>query len=221
MLSLKLELPPYVVARGPRKDGTYRVLFQVPKRLRPLGWPAERPLPFTGERQGDLRNPNEIARICSNASALYDELKMMTLGRTPSVQPYSLPAVIKVWQDPTGDYWPELMPRTQRFYSKVLAAHVLPWSMSRGHPDIRKMDRKAVITFLRMFQNQPHVRKHVRATLSQLLTVAQDLSWIEENPAKKSASRVQRKQRSRFGRPPTSTSPSKPQYRQAGLEALA
>lgn len=181
MPSVKLDLPPYVIAR-PRADGTFRVKFFVPARLRPYGWPAERTLPFTGTRTGNLNDPDEVARIFADAQALYDQLMAARMGAEAGPKPFSIPALAHIWQDPDGFYWSKLAPRTRRFYEKVMAAHVYPWSAANGDRDIRGLDRVQVLAFLRLFQDRPHVQKHVRATLQQLMTVALDEGWIDMNP---------------------------------------
>lgn len=61
----------YVVVR-PRADGTRRVLFEVPARIRPPGWPAARPLPVHG-RTGRLA-PEEVCAIKADAARLLAEL---------------------------------------------------------------------------------------------------------------------------------------------------
>lgn len=182
MPSVKLDFPPYVIVKPPRKDGTHRVVFLVPARLRPSGWPAERTLPCTGTRTGNLNDPDEVARIIADAKRLHAELLAARLGAEPSDRPYSIPALARIWQDANGNYWPGLKPRTRRFYEKVMAAHILPWSAANKDPDIRTLTRPAALAFLRTFDDRPHAKKHVRATLSQLLTVAQDEGWITDNP---------------------------------------
>ena len=178
MPSVKLA---YVIAR-PRKDGTFRVKFFVPERLRPYGWPAERTLPFTGTRTGNLNDADEVARIFADAKSLYEQLMNARLGAEPGPKPYSIPALARIWQDPEGFYWPRLKPRTRRFYEKVMATHVIPWSTVNGDPDVRSLKRPMVVTFLRTFKDYPHVAKHVRATLQSLMTVALDEGWMELNP---------------------------------------
>lgn len=181
MPSVKLDLPPYVIVRGPRADGTYRVVFAVKKSLRPSGWPAERTLPIEN-RKGDLSDPVEVAAIIRDAENFHAELLAMRLGAEPSDAPYSIPALAKIWQDPAGDYWPNLKPRTRRFYEKVMAAHIIPWSKSNRDADIRSLDRPAMLALFRLFNDRPHVRKHVRSTIQQLMTVAMDEGWITSNP---------------------------------------
>lgn len=63
----------YVSVR-PRADGTYRVLFEVPARLRPPGWGCSRPLPTTHPRRGDLSDPAEVEAIRRDAKRLLDLL---------------------------------------------------------------------------------------------------------------------------------------------------
>lgn len=65
---------PYVSFRK-RKDGTHRVLFEVPARLRPMGWKASRPLPLTYRRAGDLSDPGEVAAIKDDARKLFAQIE--------------------------------------------------------------------------------------------------------------------------------------------------
>ena len=65
---------PYVVAR-PRADGTHRVLFEVPARLRPDGWPPVRPLPLTYPRNGNMADKAEVATIRADAANLMGQLE--------------------------------------------------------------------------------------------------------------------------------------------------
>jgi len=65
------------LAIRPRTDGTYRVIFEVPARNRPPGWPASRPLPFSHPRHGDLSDPAEVKAIARDAKKLADDLRRM------------------------------------------------------------------------------------------------------------------------------------------------
>lgn len=64
---------PYVVLR-PRTDGTYRILFEVPARIRPSGWPSTRPLPCTAARTGNVMDEAEMAAVRKDAARLLKEL---------------------------------------------------------------------------------------------------------------------------------------------------
>lgn len=65
---------PFTVVKK-RADGTWRVLFMVPKRLRPEGWPAVRPLPLTYPRKGDMTDRAEVAAIRADAANLLRQLE--------------------------------------------------------------------------------------------------------------------------------------------------
>lgn len=65
---------PYTVVKR-RADGTWRVQFMVPKRLRPVGWPAFRPLPLTYPRKGDMADRAEVAAIRADAASLLRQLE--------------------------------------------------------------------------------------------------------------------------------------------------
>lgn len=79
MPSVKLELGRYVTLR-PRKDGTVRVLMEVPPRLRPSGWSAAIPLPVEGARTGNLFDLGELDRIRTDAAKLYARLLQARTG---------------------------------------------------------------------------------------------------------------------------------------------
>lgn len=70
----ELRALPYVTAR-PRIDGTWKVLFEVPARLRPDAWPPTRPLPSTGLRRGDLADDDEVERIKTDAGRFFGQLE--------------------------------------------------------------------------------------------------------------------------------------------------
>ncbi len=72
----------YVVIK-PREDGSHRVLFVVPLRLRPPGWPPTLALPLEEPRGGDLSDPDEVRRIRSDAELLYSRLRSEAAGPRP------------------------------------------------------------------------------------------------------------------------------------------
>ncbi len=93
---VKLDLGKFVTLR-PRADGTYRVLFEVPPRLRASGWSATTPLPLHEPRTGDLSNADELARIKKDAKALYDKLLRDRRGVIKEPD-RSLRVLIRAWQ---------------------------------------------------------------------------------------------------------------------------
>lgn len=78
----ELAATPYVRVYPARADGSHPVCFEVPRRLRPEGWPASRPLPFDG-RRGRLDDPAEVERIKRDAAAALAQLHAARAGMRP------------------------------------------------------------------------------------------------------------------------------------------
>lgn len=180
MPSVKLDLGRYVTLRK-RRDGTFRVFFQVPKRLRPEGWLSLIPLPVEGERKGNLTDADEIARIQADAARLYGDL----LGdRRPKseVAPNarSIPALNRLWQATTA--FKSKKARTQRNYAKA-AAIIEAWSKSVNHPPVAKMGADAVEAFLGIYDDRPTTKKQLKVVLKMMLAYGVKLKWMTDNPA--------------------------------------
>lgn len=176
---MQLDLGKFVSLR-PRADGTWRVLFEVPARLRPSGWPSTRPLPTEGTRVGDLTDADEVARIQKDARRLYDDLQRAR-SNTPAPAPNvrTLDALAKVWRG-TQQY-KGLKPRTQRGYEKSWL-HVAAWSESVGHPDPTTLTKPAIEDFLGFLDDTPTTRRHVKVVLKMVMDQAVDLNWRPDNP---------------------------------------
>ena len=189
MPSIELDLGKYVIVR-PRKDGTHRVLFEVPKRLRPSGWLPTRPLPRDNAlRKGNLSDPDEVKQIIQDAIDLNKELEDLKLGRTPQAyKPYSLRDLAFKWQTESNqwlDDWKDggYKERTKKFYSKILRIYLSPWSISNNDRDVRQLDYPMLQTYLELYKKQPYVQRHLRATLQKLFGHAQRVGWTKTNVA--------------------------------------
>lgn len=130
MPSIELELGRYVTTR-PRKDGTHRVFFQVPKRLAPADWPSLIPLPIQGARAGNLADADEVARIQADAKALYKQLNGSRLGRSQP-QGRTFRALRRHYEE-SAAWLTEIKPKTRASYTTYLN-HVERWSeIGRAH----------------------------------------------------------------------------------------
>lgn len=109
----------YVSVRGPREDGTYRVLFEVPARLRPSDWPSTRPLPIEG-RTGDLTDEFECARIRTDAKRMYAELMAHRAGREAVADPNAQTFETLMRDLRSSQGWKDNKPRTNRGYDESL-----------------------------------------------------------------------------------------------------
>ena len=130
MPSVQQELGKYVSVRV-RKDGTARVLFEVPARLRPSHWPSTRPLPIEG-RRGDLSDAAEVARIQNDARRLYAELMSARTG-APKVDPNarSFTTLVEAWK--SSQAWKDNKPRTNKGYEECLR-EIKAWETA-NNPD--------------------------------------------------------------------------------------
>lgn len=211
MPSVTLYLGRYVYQR-PRKDGTFNVLFEVPKRLRPHGWPSTTPLPILAPRHGNLSDPDEVARIIADGKTLMERLAAARAGRpaVPELKPGTLPHIIKLWggakllraiqekvpdadePDPdASDDWKTLAPRTRRFYRWELRP-IFIWSDTLGHKPLRTMTVGNIREFLALYDDRPARKRSLRKTLSVLFDIA-----VEEELAPKNIVEDIRKHRRR------------------------
>jgi len=178
MPTVKLSLGKFVVALAPRADGTRRVLFQVPPRLRPSGWSPTIPLPRTGERTGDLTNAAEVARIQADAKALYAELEAARRGE-PVKQGRTFETLAASWR--RTDEYRDLKPRTQTGYEENVR-RIEAWSEACGHPDPARLTQQGVRAFFAEFDDRPWVKWHVRKVLRILMNHAVAVGWRADNP---------------------------------------
>lgn len=195
MPSVQLELGEYVTLR-PRKDGTFRVYFQVPARLRPSDWPSLIPLPIKAERTGDLANPGQVAAIQADARALYDRLKgVRDEGAAPPPR-RSLRTLVRQWQK--TDAWKTLKPRSQEHYGTYIN-HILTWSETAEpqHPDPTKLTRADIEGFLSLFDGQDETKRHCRKTMRLVMDQAVALAWRTDNPC--DGIRLKRQKKSKAG----------------------
>lgn len=181
MPSAKLDLGKYVTLRGPRADGTFRVFFQVPKRLKPHGWLSLIPLPIDGVRRGDLKDAAEVGRIQADAAALYGKLLAARLvGEAPVETRRDFPALNRSWQG--TDAFKTTRPKTQQGYA-YHAGLIDDWSAANGHPKVAGLSQERIEAFLNLYDDRPTTKRHLKVVLKMLLDRAVDLKWIAENPA--------------------------------------
>lgn len=176
MPSLTLTLGKYVTLRR-RVDGTFRVFFQVPARLRPQGWLSLIPLPLDAPRTGDLTDLSEVARIQADAKKLYASLKGDRRQAAP-VERRDMPTLIRSWQK--TQRFKRLKPATQKGYV-YHAGLIEAWSASRKHPLVATMKLDKIEAFLALYDDRPTTRRHIKIVLAMLLDHAVGLEWIDKN----------------------------------------
>lgn len=179
MPSVQQELGKYVSVRGPRADGTYRVLFEVPARLRPSGWPSTRPLP-TEDRRGDLSDAAEVARIQTDAKRLNAELAAMRTGRSTAPDPNArtFETLIADWRG--SQEWKDNKPRTNRGYDDSIR-EIVAWADAMK-PNPTNITALGVEKFLAIYDDRPTTRYHVRKALRLVMKQAVRRKWRTDNP---------------------------------------
>jgi ribosomal protein L24E len=180
MPSVKLELGRYVTTRR-RSDGTHRVFFQVPARLRPSDWLPLIPLPIAGDRRGDLTDAAEVGRIQADAKMLYERLQTRRRGEPTHAPRRSLETLVREYQKSAA--WKALRPISQKSYTTYIN-HMLVWSRTctPAHPDPTHLTRSDIEGFLSLFDDKPVTRKHTRKVLRLVMDQAVALGWRETNP---------------------------------------
>lgn len=181
MPSVPLELGKYVTLR-PRKDGTARVFFQVPERLRPSDWPSLTPLPVNGSRTGDLSNAEEVSRIQSDAKALYARLQAARMGREVVSERRDLRTLNRLWQK--SQHFTSKRPATQKGYA-YHAGILVSWGAYLGDPLVSEIGHARIEALLAAHDQTPSVKRYLKAVLQMMLNHAEALGWITSNPAKR------------------------------------
>lgn len=177
MPSVQQELGKYVSVRV-RKDGTARVLFEVPARLRPSHWPSTRPLPIE-DRRGDLTDAAEVARIQADAKRLYAELMAARTG-VPKVDPdaRTFTTLIEAWK--SSQAWKDNKPRTNKGYEECLR-EIKAWETA-NNPDPTHLTVPDFEAFIGIYDDRPTTRYHVRKVARMVMQQAVRLKWRTDNP---------------------------------------
>jgi hypothetical protein len=169
----------YVYAR-PRADGTFRVLFEVPTRLRPEGWAPSIPLPIE-DRRGDLTDEAEVARIRGDATRLYDDFLNKRSGCSPTAG-HSIETLVRFWQN--SQAYKDNKDRTNQGYQ--FGANIcVKWAKAIGNPAVEKITVQDVEQFLGLYDDRPSQRYELRKVLRLILNEAERAGWIAvgRNPA--------------------------------------
>ena len=121
----------------------------------------------------DIPTRSEARRI------LDSRLKQLTQG-SPRIQTIGTFADFTVkWEDAV---LPTYRPSTRQFYAGILRRHLVPYFGKWRLADLRTPD---VQIFVNQMSNHyaPSVLRHIRATLSQVFSVAREWGYMDNNPA--------------------------------------
>jgi len=128
------------------------------------------------------RLPGDKINAVRAAEALNAELDRWYAGNVEQpLQEGSLKALRRLYEG--DDAFKKLKPRTQRdhrYYADIIEEWI-------GDIPVAGITRKSIKVWLREMKKKrgPNVMRHCAATLSKLLSVAEDEGWIESHPARK------------------------------------
>lgn len=182
MPSLSIELPPYVVLK--KRGGGVAFYFQVPKRLRPIGWAGAYRLPLDPAKRTGLADAAELGAVVQDGETLYDRLAGERRGVPDLVRLNSLPWLIQAYDNHlrTAPRERQIAKKTLRQYDYA-ARQVKAWSKEGGDRHVNTISRPGIIAFLETMNATPTKRKHVAGYLRGLLFFAMDRGLRADNPA--------------------------------------
>ena len=186
---MQLKLGQFVTLR-PRKDGTFNVLFEIPRRLRPAEMMPTTPLPRQGCRTGDLGDLEEVVRIKADAAALLAEYTAQKTGVSPAsskanaVARRTILTLVENWRQ--SKRYKKHRPKTHIQY-ELCTKYVIAWSESQGHPDPSKMTQPRVEQFLSNWDDKPSTQHKIKKAFKLIMDQAILLGWRTDNPVHKIA----------------------------------
>ena len=178
---LEIELPPYVVLK--HRGGAVVFYFQVPARLRPLGWPATIRLPMDVTKRSGLADAAEVAAVVDDGDALYRRLEAERNGEPALARINTLPWLIQSFEHAMKTE-PRERPIGQRTLDQYayFARVVIEWSRLSGHPHVKTLSRPGVKALINTMNDTPTKRKHIAGYIRQLMFHAMDLGIRSDNP---------------------------------------
>lgn len=156
----------------PRKDG-YVIYFQVPKRLRPDGWPPTYKIGHTAH--------DDLNGIIKRGEELYSELIGKKAGVFKTIPKGSLSDVITLYKK--SEHWEVLKPATKKGYHNPLET-INKWSKISGYPHIENYQGKHIAAFLNKWKGKHRSRQLHKAILSILFETAIEQGYINNNIVK-------------------------------------
>lgn len=186
--STTVSLGRYVVLKR-RADGSGRVYFQVPARLRPRGWPATIPMLRGTALPGRVEalTDEQVAAIVAAGAACGRDLDRARNGSDLAPPKRSLQTAIAAWQRSTA--WGDLTDKTREGYGYSIKK-IQAWSAACGHPDPTNLTRAGCEKFLAEFNDRPTTKRQTLKALRLVMDQVIALGWRTDNPCTKLKVRV-------------------------------
>lgn len=173
------EIGKYVIGKR-RADGTVRLLFQVPERLRPPGWSPTIALPVDPPRTGNMSDWAEMDRAKADALGLYQKLRARRYGTPEKPPARSLAMLVEAWR--ASEAWRNLRPRSRKGYEDSIGP-ILTWSALTRHPDPTKITQADVEKYLALYNDRPRTKQEMKKVFRLIMRQAIAKGWRHDNPA--------------------------------------
>lgn len=178
--TIEMERPPYLV---PREDGgRWLFHYQVPKRLRPPGWPGAIRLPIDSSKRTGRGDSDEAGAAIEDAKRLYARLT----AERKALEPVEAAKGTIVWlvERLTADdnpEWTKRPPASKRTYLSCYK-DLKEWSVDLKHPPLVSLSIPQIVTFLGGYASQPPMQHLMKSMLRSLYRQAKLEGLTTFNP---------------------------------------
>lgn len=179
MTTAQSQLGRYVVVRA-NKNGTDRVQFVVPDRLRPATWPMIIRLPELGVQTGSLLDARYRARVVADAARLNERLNIRRRqAEAQNSNKRDLPKLLEIhyarpsFQD---------LSKGRMHKNRKSGSLIFDWSAARGHPEVESLSEMDVDDFLSTFKHSNAKQVDLKSMWSSLFKTAIYAGWIKVSP---------------------------------------
>lgn len=179
MTTAQFQLGRYVVVRA-NKNGTHRVQFVVPDRLRPATWPKIIRLPELGIQTGSLLDSGFRSRIVADAERLNQRLDIRRRqAEAQNSDKQDLPKLLEIhYCRPSF----QRLSKGRMSKNRKSGSMIFDWSAARGHPDVESLSEMDVDDFLSTFKTTNAKQVDLKSMWSSLFKTAIYAGWIKVSP---------------------------------------
>ncbi len=180
--TIELELPPYLVGR-PGRDGRWLFHFQVPRRIRPEGWPGARRLPIDEKLRTGRGDHAEWTAAIADAKRLGARMAREKEAARPSVAPHGTIVwlIERITSDATNPSWAEHSESTRRDYLSDFRA-LKEWSVELQHRPLALITRPELTAFVNRWRAKPFKQAHIKTALRYVYQQAKAEGLVDASP---------------------------------------
>ncbi|MDF1625613.1 MAG: hypothetical protein P1U84_04950 [Parvibaculaceae bacterium] len=192
LTQIKALLPAYCIAR--MRYGKCEIRFEVPKRLRPEGWPATIVLPRNAQKRTGNGDLDEVVAAIEDGKALKVDLDLARRGQSvDTTPPGSIPSLVQIYKaDKNDDLGYRALAKTTKAGYDIYLDALVAFSQEAAdkdrsnphniHPHIKHLSGPHIRGLLARYADRPRTQSLMRNTLSTIFQVAIAEGHITDNP---------------------------------------